>query len=392
MQPKFVPFSLNKNLESPETTPQRRRSKMRFSFLAGSVQSPDAKGSRRKARPSLALLDDFPEPPSARPLAPSPLKESTPVIEERSPPSTSTESRIPKPSSMLPVTNQFPKLAPPPKQRDSTSGQSFLSAHANRDSIVSRLSTVSSSEFFDAQEELSHMETIAEDHEQSSFTLFENDELRDLRSPVRKRADTLTRTSDAVDEHDKPPRLSFVRRELAKLEAELAEEAGEDISGMESDETITPFDDDDEASEYFDDLEEMEPAKEGDLVMLDTVSLNSRSRSRRPCTSATVLDVQQLKRKATKLIRYEESEDIYADLVDRLQRMMKRESEESLLRLARWLKDWLEKIEEGRIITGENARMVKHEVEWATWVEEAVRKGVLHVKRDACRCEREWSM
>jgi hypothetical protein len=248
--------------------------------------------------------------------------------------------------------------------------------HRSRES-----SRLSCSEFFDAREEPSIIEQLD--------PIFEESELRDLRKPIQPRKERIERTQ--------APRESFIRQELAKIEAELAEEEDD----MEDDETIREVSEyEEEESIYYEEEDDLEPAKEGDLVILDTRSI-SRNRNLRKCTQATIIDIQRLKRKAISLVRYEESEDIYGDLTERLQRMYRREEKlaaqedrlEALLRkLARWLHDWLEKIEEGRIITGENARFVKHELEWAGWIEEASRKGVLHVKGKGCLCEREWKM
>lgn len=364
-QAKFSTFSLNKSMEPPqEHTPNRRKSKMRFSFLMTADESPNcAKSARRKARPSLAIIDDFPAPApvSARAIPSSPLKQSTPAAYDNGIQSTPTESRIPRPSSSFAVSKE-----PSPT----------TTSHRSRES-----SRLSCSEFFDAREEPSIIEQLD--------PIFEENELRDLRKPIQSRPQRVEQTQ--------APRESFIRQELAKIEAEIVEEDDD----VEDDETIRDVSEyEEEESMHYEENDDLEPAKEGDLVILDTISIG-RSRNRRKCTQATIIDIQRLKRKAISLVRYEESEDVYAELTERLQRMYRREEKlaaqegraEALLRkLARWLHDWLEKIEEGRVITGENSRFLRHELEWAEWIEEATRKGVLHIKVKGCLCEREWRM
>jgi hypothetical protein len=150
-------------------------------------------------------------------------------------------------------------------------------------------------------------------------------------------------------------------------------------------------------------------AIEGELVMRDTNGGSIMTdfanailfrQKYLPCTKATEADSRRLKRAALNLLMFYESEDIYAALMNRLQRMMDREAQlaeqerrfpTSVPLLARRLKVFLQQISSGRILTGEGTRLVSHELAWAAWICEAASTGVMHVKTRECRCKSEWS-
>lgn len=43
-----------------------------------------------------------------------------------------------------------------------------------------------------------------------------------------------------------------------------------------------------------------------------------------------------------------------------------------------------------RVETGENQRVVEHEMEWAQWLLIASRTGVMHLKGPGCKCRPDW--
>ncbi|KAF2789287.1 hypothetical protein K505DRAFT_392935 [Melanomma pulvis-pyrius CBS 109.77] len=109
-----------------------------------------------------------------------------------------------------------------------------------------------------------------------------------------------------------------------------------------------------------------------------------------PCTRASATVTARLKSSAFSLLRYEESETMFSALMIRLERMLdtefeisrqdKRHSRPSLSKLVRRLRDWLIRIADGRVGTGEESRVVEHELMMVEWMVEACREGVMHIK------------
>jgi hypothetical protein len=118
------------------------------------------------------------------------------------------------------------------------------------------------------------------------------------------------------------------------------------------------------------------------------------------CTKATREDTVRLKVRAKSLLKWDESADVYSALVGRLERMVcgdlerkmrNRESSiPSVVQCASKLKDFLERNVEARVETGESRRAVEHQVEWATWLVDASRAGVMHIKTKGCSCRPDW--
>jgi len=120
-----------------------------------------------------------------------------------------------------------------------------------------------------------------------------------------------------------------------------------------------------------------------------------------PCTRATATTTTRLKASAFSLMRFSESEAIFSGLMIRLERMLdteidivvqdKRLPKPSLSRLVKRLRDFLRGIKEGRLATGEESRVVEHELRMCEWMVEACREGVMHVRTRKCRCRPDWS-
>lgn len=118
------------------------------------------------------------------------------------------------------------------------------------------------------------------------------------------------------------------------------------------------------------------------------------------CTKATREDTVRLKQRAKMLFKWDESGDVYAGLVGRLERMVYNDFEKkitggetsipSVVQCASSLMGFLERIKEERVETGESRRAVEHEIEWATWLVEASRTGVMHLKTKGCSCRPDW--
>ncbi|CAO2649572.1 Nn.00g069570.m01.CDS01 [Neocucurbitaria sp. VM-36] len=120
-----------------------------------------------------------------------------------------------------------------------------------------------------------------------------------------------------------------------------------------------------------------------------------------PCTKATREDTIRLKNQAKVLLNtYHESSDIQAQLLARLERMIYCEQRKSHLsgqtqlgpvhHCALRLQDFLLKIREERVETGEHRRFVEHEIEWVKWIVEASLKGVMHLRTTGCKCRPDW--
>ena len=120
-----------------------------------------------------------------------------------------------------------------------------------------------------------------------------------------------------------------------------------------------------------------------------------------PCTRATEKTTARLKASAFSLMRFSESEAIFSGLMIRLERMLdteidivlqdKRLPKPSLSRLVKRLRDFLRGIKEGRLATGEESRIVEHELRMCGWMVEACREGVMHVRTRRCGCRPDWS-
>jgi hypothetical protein len=137
------------------------------------------------------------------------------------------------------------------------------------------------------------------------------------------------------------------------------------------------------------------------VVMRDVGSFHLAKPQRKlSCTKATREDTIRLKVQAENLNKYDGSEDVSSALVRRLERMARIDVERkmrnhersipSVALLASKLKDFLERNVEERVATGESRRAVKHEVEWATWLVDASRAGVMHLKTKDCTCRPDW--
>ncbi len=120
-----------------------------------------------------------------------------------------------------------------------------------------------------------------------------------------------------------------------------------------------------------------------------------------PCTKATREDAVRLKIKAKTLLgKYKESDEIQAQLLIRLERMVVTEQEKqqtnvsqgtvSILKCTLKISEFLAKIKEERIETGEHRTFVEHELEWVKWLVDASRIGVLHLKTSGCKCRPDW--
>ncbi|KAH7348107.1 hypothetical protein BKA66DRAFT_576297 [Pyrenochaeta sp. MPI-SDFR-AT-0127] len=138
------------------------------------------------------------------------------------------------------------------------------------------------------------------------------------------------------------------------------------------------------------------------VVMRDVGSFHiARPQKALFCTKATREDTILLKNQAKVLLgMYTESGDIQAQMLSRLERMVynERQKEDSSNRAevssvtlcVLKLRDFLLKVKEDRIDTGEHRRLVEHEIEWARWLVEASYKGVMHLKVPGCKCRPDW--
>jgi hypothetical protein len=135
------------------------------------------------------------------------------------------------------------------------------------------------------------------------------------------------------------------------------------------------------------------------FVLRDVGSFHmARPQKRLPCTSATQGDTIRVKHAAKQLFKYKESTDIYAKLVDRLERMVYTSLHGSgdngytatTSHCALKLQDYLVRTKDWRIDTGELHVFVEHEIEWAQWLVEASRTGVMHLKGAGCKCTPDW--
>jgi hypothetical protein len=139
-----------------------------------------------------------------------------------------------------------------------------------------------------------------------------------------------------------------------------------------------------------------------DVVVMRDVGSFHLARPQRilPCTRATREDTIRLKQLAKNLFKWDESGDVYAGLVERLERMVYAAIERrrtdgnapfpSVTNCALKLRDFLVTVQDDRMETGETRRFVEHEVEWARWLVEASRTGVMHLKTKGCGCRPDW--
>jgi hypothetical protein len=140
--------------------------------------------------------------------------------------------------------------------------------------------------------------------------------------------------------------------------------------------------------------------KSGGKVTDFVQALFTARESPRPCTQATDADSERLKHWASELYnKFDESEEVYAYLMHRLERMIQLDYEETEIErrhqipvklLARNLRDYLKENALGRIRHGEKDRYIWHEIEWAEWIAEAAWTGVLHIKSRECECRSHW--
>jgi hypothetical protein len=140
-----------------------------------------------------------------------------------------------------------------------------------------------------------------------------------------------------------------------------------------------------------------------DFVVLRDVGSFHIARPQRmlTCTHATREDTVRLKAQAKALVsKYAESSDIQAQLLTRLERMVYTEQRKALsedhtaaapiVHCAIKLRDFLVKVKEERIDTGEHSSVVEHEIEWVKWLVEASRTGVMHIRTGECACQPDW--
>jgi hypothetical protein len=138
----------------------------------------------------------------------------------------------------------------------------------------------------------------------------------------------------------------------------------------------------------------------GDMVVVrDVGSFHvARPQKHLPCTSATRDDTIKIKHTAKQLFKYKESPEIYSKLMDRLERMVSTSlripgddgHSATTSHCALKLHDYLLRTKEWRVDTGELRVLVEHETDWATWLVEASRTGVMHLKGAGCKCRPEW--
>jgi hypothetical protein len=135
------------------------------------------------------------------------------------------------------------------------------------------------------------------------------------------------------------------------------------------------------------------------VVVRDVGSYHlAKPQKRLACTTATREDTVRLQHAAKLLFKFDESPDIYAELVGRLERIVYAALRDSNAQTtvpigtncALKLCNFLQRTAAERIETGENQRVVEHEIEWAEWLVDASRTGVMHLKGAKCRCRPDW--
>jgi hypothetical protein len=137
------------------------------------------------------------------------------------------------------------------------------------------------------------------------------------------------------------------------------------------------------------------------VVIRDVGSFHmAKPQKRLPCTTANREDTIRVKYAAKSLLKYAESTEVYAQLVSRLEHMVYNSMQGSFgsglmattntTQCTLKLQDFLIRTKDGRVETGEHGRLVEHEIEWATWLVEASRTGVMHLKALGCKCRPDW--
>lgn len=124
-----------------------------------------------------------------------------------------------------------------------------------------------------------------------------------------------------------------------------------------------------------------------------------RRKKKLTCTTATKKDALRLKHQAMALMKYPESQTIHAEMIIRFQRMffvqaetaeMEGHDPPSLVKIASELQAFMHHTRSGRIMTGELANIIDHEIEWADWIYETCQTGVMHIDSEYCDCKTEW--
>ncbi|KAF2868339.1 hypothetical protein BDV95DRAFT_609825 [Massariosphaeria phaeospora] len=121
-----------------------------------------------------------------------------------------------------------------------------------------------------------------------------------------------------------------------------------------------------------------------------------------PCTLASAEDTQRMKESAKALFKYPWSGNVAIYLLGRIERMVWTEVERLQAEINwKWasnvndcamrLRDHLVETEKSRVDMGELELRVGHETEWARWMSEAARTGVMHVKVKDCKCGPYWA-
>ncbi|KAF2203425.1 hypothetical protein GQ43DRAFT_264798 [Delitschia confertaspora ATCC 74209] len=154
------------------------------------------------------------------------------------------------------------------------------------------------------------------------------------------------------------------------------------------------------------DLDNLSDTEEEDnIVLLAPSAAASFSVPDRPaykvtCTKATKKDTLRLQASAKALLKYPESSEIQSGLTMRVERMaymadmitanFEGEEPKALHHMTSDLQAFLRTSRDPRVATGELARIVDHEIEWADWINDAAMAGVMHVRRDGCTCRSGW--
>lgn len=119
-----------------------------------------------------------------------------------------------------------------------------------------------------------------------------------------------------------------------------------------------------------------------------------------PCTTATREDTIRLRLRAKALFEmFPRSGEVQAGMLCRMERMVLAEHRRaqddqaymlSITECTLKLKDFLLRVKEERIDTGEERRIIEEEIEWTKWILEASQTGVMHLKTPGCNCRPDW--
>jgi hypothetical protein len=357
-KPDLTNENVKATIPATEVRPaQRREKRMRFSFLLGTDESPKvgdgAHGRERKkrsGRPSILAVAEHEEEeqvstwPAA--LVSRPSNGSATITTSSNADGSTTSNSIH--DDTISNVRAGSQMAPEASQKNSL----------NRPRMSSPLDA---SEYFDAMEQqdqtlVDKLGAIKEDEIQQAL------QSEDGSEPLRTNIKNPTAEPNIGRERvgkEQDPRI--------RQQEHYSDEDDEDDE--ENEEQVNDDEDDYSSSD----------------LSTHTTSITPPRLSRRPLRT----DTARLKRAYRSLLRYDESEAIYTALMTRLQRMLadedrlaarERRKEVSVYRLARRLRMWLDSIAEGRVVMGEHAKFVGHEREWARWIEEAGRTGVLFVR------------